>query len=120
MQTFYLDSNSYDRPLNPFIETQLYWKLVPGLWKKRRITLKRNIFTSNDDPFSIKSESYNEFYSVANIISDDQFESDGTLLSLQIMLASEQIKTKRSVYSLSEMLSSVGGFSEIVIFIANF
>lgn len=118
LPNYYFDTKDYETPIKFRFDSNYYWGLLPGYTIQKTIKLSHNIAVDKIDYWPFETEKTYSYYSVGRMFENvSVIDSGNTVLAINLEIDDKYVRTERSVFTFTDLVSSIGGLLEIYLLV---
>jgi len=110
----FFDAENFENPIGTSITDSYYYKMLPGYTKMTEIYVMQNKLELMDSFYQYGNPEEQTFYSLSGGYKDTQVKITDAYINTYFFIDSKVTTHKRTVYSLLDMLSQLGGVFQVV------
>jgi len=110
----FFNAENFEEPIGTSITDSYYYKMLPGYTKSNEIYVMQNKLELMDSYFQYGNPDEHTFYSLSGGYKDTQVKLDNVYINTFFFIDSKVTTHKRTVFSLLDMLSQLGGLFQVV------
>lgn len=111
---YYFDTDDYEGPIKFKFEGSYNWGIMPGYYLTKTVRVASNFADDKTSYMPFSSHTQYKYYSVGKVFENVVPQQQGQpLLEITIEADDTYVKIERSVFTLTDMASLIGGLLEI-------
>lgn len=113
---YYFDTEDYESPIKYRFEGQYDWPILPSFTLGRSVRIAKNIAYDKTSYWPFASTKKYEHYSVDKIFETTApMGTNNVFINISLDVSDTYVKIERTVFSLIDMISTIGGLVEIYV-----